>query len=336
MLQEAAKRLTPLIKDHDRLTRFSGNKLLIFSKRSEAGIRGLLVEVSDGLESFGVEAENRRLPEIRIGMAAVSGGSAITVDAVNTLMNDAVNVTVPLTDVVTPRDGPAANGASAAPPQSAPASTEHAVAATPEDAFAATSHGATAVPDPATSQVSQDYGDRADRETADDTTTGEETTMITRGHLERTPIRQPEVSAAAAESPPAVSPHRLILTGADVVVTGLVATAVVDLNFEGRKVRGKAIGRKSDSHQVGLIAEALGRAITDLLPAGHGVVFKQAVPTSTDAGDVVVTVVEFLTPDKAQILFGVAPTESEPVAGIARSVLNAVNHSIAHLLGTGE
>jgi hypothetical protein len=160
--------------------------------------------------------------------------------------------------------------------------------------------------------------------------------MITRGHLERTPIRQPEVATAAVEGPPAVSPHRLILTGADVVVTGLVATAVVDLNFEGRKVRGKAIGRKSDSHHVGLIAEALGRAITDLLPAGHGVVFKQAVPTSTDAGDVVVTVVEFLTPDKAQILFGVAPTESEPVAGIARSVLNAVNHSIAHLLGTGE
>ena len=161
--------------------------------------------------------------------------------------------------------------------------------------------------------------------------------MITRGHLERTPIRQmAEASASDVGREPTTSHHRLVLKGVDVVVTGLVATAVVDLDFEGRKVRGKAIGRSSDSQHSGLIAEALGRAVTDLLPAGHGVVFKQAVPASTDAGDVVVTVVELLTPERAEVLFGVAPTESEAVAGVARSVLNAVNHSIAHLLAPIE
>jgi hypothetical protein len=131
-----------------------------------------------------------------------------------------------------------------------------------------------------------------------------------------------------------ISEHRLILKGVDVVVTGMVATAVVDLDFSGQRVRGKAIGRSSDTHHFGLVGEALARAVTDLLPAGHGAVFRQAVSTATDAGDVVVTVLEFLTPDRTEYLFGVAPTEGEPVAGVAKSILNAVNHPAAMLLAS--
>jgi len=313
LLQEATERLAPLMKDYDRLTRFSGNKLLIFSKRSEAGIRGLLVDVSDRLESFGVEAEGRHLPEIRIGMATLGAGghTVVTVEAVNSLMTEAVTGTIPLSEVVAPRHELAGDAPESLPQSSSGAAERTAAPVSP------------ITPEPEAAEHTTD--------------TDEETAMITRGHVERTPIRQAvEPTAPAADRQPAVSDPRLVLKAVDVVVTGLVATAVVDLDFRGRQVRGKAIGRSSDSHHIGLIAEALGRAITDLLPAGHGVVFKQAVPASTDAGDVVVTVVELLTPDRAQVLFGVAPTEAEPAAGVARSVLHAVNHSLAHLLAAGE
>ena len=357
LLKEATDRLAPMIEDHDRLTRFSGNKLLVFSKRSEADLRQFLVEASDRLESFGMEAEGRHLPEIRIGMATLEnkGRSTVTVEAVNTLLNDAVNVTVPLAEVVVPRhdraeSAPAPSLESAPPSEQEPAS---------DPSFAPAPRAATLPPGPRPDTLVPP-DDPAPREMFEPPTameqdlpaeggaaphvshhnpikTEEETTMITRGHLERTPIRHmAEASASDAGREPAASHHRLVLKGVDVVVTGLVATAVVDLDFEGRKVRGKAIGRSADSQHSGLIAEALGRAVTDLLPAGHGVVFKQAVPASTDAGDVVVTVVELLTPVRAEVLFGVAPTESEPVAGVARSVLNAVNHSIAHLLAPIE
>ncbi len=156
--------------------------------------------------------------------------------------------------------------------------------------------------------------------------------MITRGQFDRTPIRQPAASPGPGPVMPAGGTgHRLILKSVNVVITGLVATAITDLDFEGRLVRGKAIGRNTEGHQVDLVAEALTRAVTDLLPPGH-VVFKQAVPASTDAGDVVVTVVEFLTPERTDYLFGVAPITAEPVEGVARSVLNAVEHSTAPLL----
>jgi hypothetical protein len=402
LLKEAADRLAPVMKDHDRLTRFSGNKLLIFSKRPESDVRQFLIEVSDHLESFGVEAEGRHLPEIRIGMATLAqrGHTPAAVDAVNGLLNDAVNGTIPLSDVVAPRQEHAegtetrplqpSTGAEVqvepiptspsgpdglkpgsglepgvATPPGVPVSSETPV---PPDILVSseplvppdvsTSRDASArpaeepdVPDtlegttparPAETRTSSGqpswyWKGRGSSEVTHHTTEiDEETTMITRGHLERTPIRQAPEASPAADRHTAVSQHRLILKAVDVIVTGLVATAVVDLDFEGHKVRGKAIGRSSESHHTGLIAEALGRAVTDLLPAGHGVVFKQAVPTSTDAGEVVVTVVELLTPERTEFLFGVAQTESEPVAGVARSVLNAVNHSLAHLLGSAE
>jgi hypothetical protein len=161
-----------------------------------------------------------------------------------------------------------------------------------------------------------------------------ETTMITRGQTDRTPIRAMAEPSAPLHGPAKTpsSDHRLVLKGVDIDVTGLVATGIVDLDFEGRRVRGKAIGRSSEGHHLALVGEAIARAVTDLLPAGHGAVFRQAVSTATDAGEVVVTVVEFLTPDRAEYLFGVSPVEGKPITGVARSVLNALNHPTAPLL----
>lgn len=374
LLREASDRLTPLMEDDDRLTRFSGNKLLLFSRRAEPGVRALLVEIADRLETFGMDVEGRHLPEVRVGMAMLGGrGRAVTVEAMNSLMSDAAGVTVPMAEVVTPKakDAPpsGAETVSTAPAEvpvytmpAAHISTEpdvtadvrsHTPARTPIVAYApvtpaapaASTAPATAMPDEAAA-----IDETAPRESAEAVRTPSiaheisdqiperveetETTMITRGHPERTPIRhttEAPVSVAGSKGT-MISEHRLILKGVDVVVTGMVATAVVDLDFSGQRVRGKAIGRSSDTHHFGLVGEALARAVTDLLPAGHGAVFRQAVATATDAGDVVVTVLEFLTPDRTEYLFGVAPTEGEPVAGVAKSVLNAVNHPTAMLL----
>jgi hypothetical protein len=310
---------------------------------------------------------------VGMAMLGGRGRVAITVEAMNSLMSDAAGVTIPMAEVVTPKaedahpDGAQAASRAAVPTQTHTASTAQSppepTAATEVPVPAAPPAAATALrvpgppespaadvvpraavtPDfpvipytpapqeaaaqalPAAPEISDQPPERVEEM---------ETTMIIRGHPERTPIRPAPESPVSMAGPRgvAVSEHRLILKGVDVVVTGLVATAVVELDFNGQKVRGKAIGRSSDTHHLGLVGEALARAVTDLLPAGHGAVFRQAVPTATDAGDVVVTVLEFLTPDRTEYLFGVAPTEGEPVAGVAKSVLNAVNHPTAMLL----
>jgi len=72
------------------------------------------------------------------------------------------------------------------------------------------------------------------------------------------------------------------------------------------------------------------------LPAGHGAVFRQAVPISTEFGEALVTVVEFLTPESNEFLFGVSPVEGEALVGVAKSILSAVNHRTARLLDAAE
>lgn len=330
LLREATERLGPLMGDEDRLTRFSGNKLLIFSKRTDAEVRRLLVEVADQLDTLGTEVEGRRLPEMRVGMAILGGRgpTAATVEAMNALMSDAAEVTIPIAEVVTPRyQHGRPDGLPATPEASAPTDQPPDAPEAPEPAVASSVQ---VEPEP---PAALDIPDHIPE-------TGEEmeTIMIIRGHPERTPIRPmaeaPDRAAVPKRLP--ASDHRLILKAVDVAVTGLVATAIIDLDFEGRRVRGKAIGRSAEGHHLALAGEAMTRAVTDLLPAGHGTVFRQAVSASTDAGDVVVTVVEFLTPDRAEFLFGVAPTEGEPVSGVARSVLNAVNDPTARFLEVAE
>lgn len=346
LLREAAERLSPLISDEDRLTRFSGNKLLIFSKRSEAAVNGLLEEIAERFTAFGTEVEGRHLPEIRTGMAALGGHAraAVTVEALNALMSDAAGATVPIARVVMARlQPPPPDGLTSEPePPAAPAPNPPVHLELPE------TPDIPAMPelplDTSHIQAAQDQSAAHDPmavpSVSDQTfKTSEETeTMIIRGHPERTPIR-PVMDAPARQAVPIDVPeagHRLILKAVDVAVTGLVATAVIDLDFEGQRVRGKAIGRSSEGHPIALVGEAMTRAVTDLLPAGHGTVFRQAVLTVTEAGEVVVTVVEFLTPDRTDFLFGVAPTEGEPVAGVARSILDAINRRTARLLEASD
>ena len=296
LLYTAAERLGPLMGDDDRLSRFSGNKLLLFSKRSESAVRALLAAAAEQLSSLGAEVNGQHVPGIRVGMAVLEWHEAgpVTGEALNALISKAAGETYPLTDLAAARR-------EAAAPAGRPAAV-----------------------------------DVSDQHTK---TGGEmEATMIIRGHPERTAIRPMEESPAPRAVPKAIpsSEHRLILKAVDVHVTGLVATALIDLDFEGRRVRGKAIGRSSEQYHVGLVGEAMTRAVTDLLPAGHGAVFRQAVPISTEFGEALVTVVEFLTPESNEFLFGVSPVEGEALVGVAKSILSAVNHRTARLLDAAE
>ncbi len=293
LITEAAVRLGPLMGDEDRLSRFSGNTLLLFSTRADEASTALLAAISEGLTSLRTESDGRWVPEIRMGMATLqpSDQSPVTMEAMNSLISAAEEATVPI-------------------------GVRHELPAPHLD-------GSGGFPD--TRDLS-----------SEESTTGEESEpiMITRGHPERPAVRPMEQSAAAATAPSGpVSEHRLILKAVEVHVTGLVATALVDLDFDGRKVRGKAIGRSSEEHHLELVAEAMARAVTDLLPAGHGAVFRQAVPTATDFGEALVTVVEFLTPDSDEFLFGVAPQlDGNPSEAVAKSILSAVNHRTARML----
>lgn len=295
LLHQAAQRLDPLMGDDDRLSILSGNKLLVFTKRSPSEIQALLAVVHERLGSLGTEINGHHVPETRVGRSVLGHHDAapITVEALNSLITRAAEETIPMEEVM------------AAPR--------------------------------ATAEVSR-WSVTAGSEDQPATRTESEAAMIIRGHPERTPVRPRDESAtprAVSQASPN-SEHRLILKAVDVQVTGLVATALVDLDFEGRKVRGKAIGRSVEQHQAALVGEAMTRAITDLLPAGHGAVFRQAVPVSTEFGDALVSVVEFLSPESNEFLFGVAPVDGEVLTGIAKSILSALNHRTARLLDAEE
>lgn len=358
MLQEATDRIVPLMDDDDRLSRFSGNKLLLFSRRAEPAVRTLLAEISERLSGVGTEVDGRHIPEIRVGVARLGGGepSAITAEKVNALISNAADATAPMAEIAAGRAvSGALNGPSpAASPVAEPGPGDADVAAgAPPPATARAAPLAPAIADapaladtPTPAQVETEPAPAApqvpmEQPAATAPATGRiqaaaveaEEIMIIRGHPERTPIRPMAEPAPGTVPMSAPDPgHRLMLKTADVHVTGLVATAIVDLDFEGRHVRGKAIGRSAEGHHIPLVGEAMTRAITDLLPAGHGAVFRQAVTAQTDFGDAVVTVVEFLTPDSTDFLFGVAPVENGAFGGVARAIMNAVYPHAAHLL----
>lgn len=298
VLRTAAKRLTPHLGGGDRVTRYSGNMLLLFSTRPDAEVRQLVDQIREELATLGIDINGQRVPQIRVGTAVLPvGDSPVTMDTLNSLIASAVDETLRAREA-----GPSLHGPWPSVEEQAPAEEE-----------------------------TVDLGFTGSAESIP----GEETEpiMVVRGYPDRTLIRQAEGAApptpARAED---LSEGRLALREVRVHVTGLVATAIVDLDFKGRPVRGKAIGRSAEKHHLPLVAEAVARAATDLLPPGHGAIFRQAVTAPTDFGDAVVTVVEFLTPDSDEILFGVSAAEGESAEGVARSVLSAINRRTARLL----
>lgn len=150
--------------------------------------------------------------------------------------------------------------------------------------------------------------------------------------------RLPPVPAARpprAEMGAAPRGRRAVLAGMRLDLSGLVATAVVELTYGHRRTSARSVGRNAEGRRLFLIGEATARAVTDLLPPGYGAVIHEVrllQPGAPEAGRGVLTTVLFLSPEREQYLFGVAPVGEDPPMAAARAALSALNRKIEPLL----
>lgn len=129
---------------------------------------------------------------------------------------------------------------------------------------------------------------------------------------------------------------RIILSGARLELAGVVATATVELAYGKCHVTQRAVGRNVPERHRFLAAEATARAVTVLFPPGFGVVLHTISPATPDLGEVVWTLVHFLTPAREESLIGIAAVETDISATAAKSVLNAVNRRVEFWLARGQ
>jgi GGDEF domain-containing protein len=159
------------------------------------------------------------------------------------------------------------------------------------------------------------------------------------------PVRSsPPATAARADASAAaavVSPgrgRRAVLAGLRLDLSGLVATAEVDLALGARRTTARSVGRNAEGRRLFLIGEATTRAVTELLPSGYGAVIHEVhllQPGTPEEGRGVLSTVVFLSPEREQFLFGVAPAGEDPQMAAARAALSALNRKIEPLLVGG-
>ncbi len=130
----------------------------------------------------------------------------------------------------------------------------------------------------------------------------------------------------------AVCDEDLVLTGAHLELTGLVATATVELAYGHQCVRGKAVGRNAKERYPFLIAEATARAVTELLSPGYGVVLHDIQPGPDHANWQLCARVLLITPTEELSFDGTTPLGGNLSEAAVKVVLNAVREQIRPLL----
>jgi len=123
--------------------------------------------------------------------------------------------------------------------------------------------------------------------------------------------------------------ERIVLEAVQMNLSGQVATAVVRLREQARRVSSRSVGRNVEARRLHLLGDAATRALTELLPLGYGAVLADIHPITTEVGEAVVVAVTLLAPDGEQVLMGVARTDSGMAEAAVRAVLNAVNRRLA-------
>ena len=346
LMQDIAGRLKGLLDERDRLTRHSGDRLLIFTTRPLDEIHLLVDLIHEQVAAASVETDWTRLPGSRIGVATVDRltnpdprAAAAVIDAV-VLSAEVAATTAPEAEMAAPVEVPAPTVEPAMPaPLQAPPSE---------------------IVPPA---VREPVAPRIAPEPAPQVPSGE---MATAGvgpaeaRAEMAPVpslewqiagpvagKQEEARELAAVHAPAgvaepagqTAPEpsaRIRLKGASLDISGLVATATVKLVYGSREVIGRAVGRNVQERRLFLVAEATARAVTEFLPPGYGTVLHDIQPTPLEVGKALWAVVLFLTPDGEESLLGIAPIDGMMIDAAGKAVLSALNRRIEPLLGREE
>lgn len=144
------------------------------------------------------------------------------------------------------------------------------------------------------------------------------------------PAASPVESGAGEDRRTGVT--RVALRKAEMETAGFTATATVELALGEQLVVGKAVGRNIPDQYLTLAAEATIRAVTELLPAGYGIVLENIQPVSSVTEVAVWANVIFITPTEEQLLPGIARLDGQPPLAAAKTVLSAINRRLELVL----
>jgi GGDEF domain-containing protein len=354
VLRQIARRLKRVMDEKDRLTRHSGDKLLIFTTRTLEEIRNLVEVIHQQVAAVGLETDGDRLPRSRLGVATVDRLAETDPLAVQALI-DAVIISAEIASTggeapagPIQMEQPMAQAAVPAAPQWRQEVVPEPQEVNPEPPVvsAPPPPPPEAVPEPVPvqSHEAQYAGTQAEEEPEPPVyelpaeQTAEEVAMST-PLAAATP--EPDAPAPTAAAEPAAMPvptpdgdGRIRFKGASLDVSGQVATATVKLMLGDREVVGRAVGRNAQERRLFLAAEAAARAVTEFLPPGYGVVIHDIQPAPPDVGKALWAAVLFLTPNAEESLLGIAPIDDMVFEAAGKAVLNAVNRRVGLLLGT--
>lgn len=328
VFQRTAEALKPLLSKQDRLTRHSGDKLLIFTTRSLKEVEALVDRIHQEISAVAATVGTDGLPQSQIGVAslpqetdldelgALIEALVISAEAASTATSPYINA--PLEAKVTEEGSVQLPSLSSPPEAGAPQPPMEATAPERRNSFeefaqheSLTDHPA---PSPAFASAvapSQTHEERGGRTHS---------------------VEATEAVPVGAEKAAASRSKRLVLIEANLDLAGQVATATVEIMLGNQRVKGKAVGRNSEERRLPLVAEAAARATTEFLPRGYGVTIQHVDHAPAEVGPALWTLAFLLTPTGEQALLGIAPADHNFTRAAATCVLNALNRRIGILL----
>jgi GGDEF domain-containing protein len=358
ILRQVARQVARQLDERDLLGRHSGNTLLIITRRPYGELEQVVRAVRERVFTLSIETAEGRIPEGRFGIAGMDpvtspGEAEAAVDALIISAEIALRQ-AGMHRVATDTGSSGERPVAAAEPLAAFGTEQPQLADTvPEDrqpapaevppapaAIAAVPPNEPIAPPPA----------EAPLEPVDEPATfaplEEEavSAQAPRAEGDAEPIAAAlEVPAPApteapdtgqpALAPPADLSQRVTFVRCSVADAGLAATVEVEVNYGGRTAVGKVVGRKTPERLPYLIGEATGRALTELLPRGFGVVLQDLHQVEQGDTQALWATVMLVSPDGEEKLLGIAPGRAEDGhEAPARAVLNAINRRLALIL----
>lgn len=336
ILKQVSGLVSRQLDRRDLLGRHSGSTFLIVTQRPYEELEGLLRQIRERVFTLSIETVEGRIPEGRFGVAgmdpvAAGDDAAAAVDAL------IISAEVALKQVGVQRIAPpTGNGGPEAlvPPAAAAEEHEEVSVRAQRDPAVVQAPPVAAPPLEPVAEPALDPTVLVDTEAAaanGETPPMEETVAV------EEPGDGAEAPAVASGTEEAASDdeaeaERVTFVRCNVSDSGMAATVEVEIQFGGRTAIGKVVGRKAPERLPYLIGEATGRALTELLPHGFGVVLQDLRHVTQSDTEALWATVMLVSPDGEEKLLGIAPGRDGGNDAPARAVLNAINRRLTLIL----
>jgi len=334
VLGQVARLLTRQLDARDLLGRHSGNAFLILTRRPYAEIEALMKQIRERVFTLSIETAEGRVPEGTFGVAGMDPVASLevagpAVDALIINAEIALGLPARAQKAGTPKAGePAAAAEARVPPQTEdliPPRPKAAAAAVEEEAFEASLEPETPV------EVELEEHPVGPALNGSVEEPAETVGML--DEIAQEP-REPAAPLEAAGPLPeaAGGSTRVVLVRCNVSDSGMAATVDVEVRFGERVAVGKVVGRNAPDRIPYLVGEATGRALTELLPKGFGVVLQDVREVTQGDNQALWATVMLVSPDGEEKLVGISPGTNHGHTGPAKAVLNAINRRLSLIL----